>query len=156
MTMQRDRETNREDGRDKKDSGFVDHVVSLRRVTKVTKGGKRFSFAAFVGASLASGPCARTGRCFRLSGVHHDRHDPADPSPATSGSSRSDRLQASVAHCICRTARRDSCDNVEHRGATSTSYRPPARRWTAFGLTQRGHSLCRSCLLVQQMNCRRA
>ncbi len=48
MTMQRDRETNREDGRDKKDSGFVDHVVSLRRVTKVTKGGKRFSFAAFV------------------------------------------------------------------------------------------------------------
>jgi small subunit ribosomal protein S5 len=48
MTMQRDRETHREDGRDKKDSGFVDHVVSLRRVTKVTKGGKRFSFAAFV------------------------------------------------------------------------------------------------------------
>lgn len=46
--MQRDKETNREDGRDKKDSGFVDHVVSLRRVTKVTKGGKRFSFAAFV------------------------------------------------------------------------------------------------------------
>jgi len=48
MTMQRDREPNREDGKDKKDSGFVDHVVSLRRVTKVTKGGKRFSFAAFV------------------------------------------------------------------------------------------------------------
>lgn len=49
MTMQRDnRETNREDGRDKKDSAFIDHVVSLRRVTKVTKGGKRFSFAAFV------------------------------------------------------------------------------------------------------------
>ena len=48
MTMQRDRETNREDGKDKKDSGFIDHVVSLRRVTKVTKGGKRFSFAAFV------------------------------------------------------------------------------------------------------------
>lgn len=48
MTMQRDKEVNREDGREKKDSGFVDHVVSLRRVTKVTKGGKRFSFAAFV------------------------------------------------------------------------------------------------------------
>ncbi|HLC07574.1 MAG TPA: 30S ribosomal protein S5 [Candidatus Babeliales bacterium] len=48
MTMQREKETNREDGKDKKDSGFVDHVVSLRRVTKVTKGGKRFSFAAFV------------------------------------------------------------------------------------------------------------
>jgi len=46
--MQRDKEVNREDGREKKDSGFVDHVVSLRRVTKVTKGGKRFSFAAFV------------------------------------------------------------------------------------------------------------
>lgn len=27
---------------------FVDHVVSVRRVTKVTKGGKRFSFSAFV------------------------------------------------------------------------------------------------------------
>lgn len=48
MAMQREKETNREDGRDKKDSGFIDHVVSLRRVTKVTKGGKRFSFAAFV------------------------------------------------------------------------------------------------------------
>lgn len=33
---------------DRKDSAFVDHVVSLRRVTKVTKGGKRFSFVAFV------------------------------------------------------------------------------------------------------------
>jgi len=31
-----------------KDSNFVDHVVSVRRVTKVTKGGKRFSFSAFV------------------------------------------------------------------------------------------------------------
>ncbi len=31
-----------------KDSTFVDHVVSVRRVTKVTKGGKRFSFSAFV------------------------------------------------------------------------------------------------------------
>ena len=48
MTMQREKDNRREDGRDKKDSGFVDHVVSLRRVTKVTKGGKRFSFAAFV------------------------------------------------------------------------------------------------------------
>lgn len=27
---------------------FVDHVVNVRRVTKVTKGGKRFSFVAFV------------------------------------------------------------------------------------------------------------
>ena len=27
---------------------FVDNVVSVRRVTKVTKGGKRFSFSAFV------------------------------------------------------------------------------------------------------------
>jgi small subunit ribosomal protein S5 len=42
------KEMNRqEDSREKKDT-FVDHVVSLRRVTKVTKGGKRFSFAAFV------------------------------------------------------------------------------------------------------------
>lgn len=31
-----------------KESTFVDHVVSVRRVTKVTKGGKRFSFSAFV------------------------------------------------------------------------------------------------------------
>lgn len=27
---------------------FVDHVVTVNRVTKVTKGGKRFSFSAFV------------------------------------------------------------------------------------------------------------
>ena len=31
-----------------KENTFVDHIVSVRRVTKVTKGGKRFSFAAFV------------------------------------------------------------------------------------------------------------
>ena len=31
-----------------RDTTFVDHVVSVRRVTKVTKGGKRFSFSAFV------------------------------------------------------------------------------------------------------------
>jgi len=31
----------------KKDN-FVDHVISVRRVTKVTKGGKRFSFSALV------------------------------------------------------------------------------------------------------------
>ncbi|MDP3889420.1 MAG: 30S ribosomal protein S5 [bacterium] len=31
-----------------KESAFVDHVVNVRRVTKVTKGGKRFSFSAFV------------------------------------------------------------------------------------------------------------
>lgn len=48
MTTQREKEFNRDDNKEKKDSGFVDHVVSLRRVTKVTKGGKRFSFAAFV------------------------------------------------------------------------------------------------------------
>ncbi len=30
------------------ESTFVDHIVSVRRVTKVTKGGKRFSFSAFV------------------------------------------------------------------------------------------------------------
>lgn len=48
MTTQREKEVTRDDNREKKDSGFVDHVVSLRRVTKVTKGGKRFSFAAFV------------------------------------------------------------------------------------------------------------
>lgn len=29
-------------------SGFVDFVVNVRRVTKVTKGGKRFSFSALV------------------------------------------------------------------------------------------------------------
>ena len=27
---------------------FADHVISVRRVTKVTKGGKRFAFSAFV------------------------------------------------------------------------------------------------------------
>ena len=31
-----------------KDTNFIDHVVNVRRVTKVTKGGKRFSFSAFV------------------------------------------------------------------------------------------------------------
>lgn len=30
------------------ESGFVDTVVSVNRVTKVTKGGKRFTFSAFV------------------------------------------------------------------------------------------------------------
>ena len=34
--------------REQKESKYVDHVVSVRRVTKVTKGGKRFSFSAFV------------------------------------------------------------------------------------------------------------
>ncbi len=33
---------------DRADSSFVDTVISVRRVTKVTKGGKRFSFSAFV------------------------------------------------------------------------------------------------------------
>lgn len=31
-----------------KEKEFIDAVVSVRRVTKVTKGGKRFSFSAFV------------------------------------------------------------------------------------------------------------
>ncbi len=31
-----------------KDNSFVDHVVNVRRVTKVTKGGKRFAFSALV------------------------------------------------------------------------------------------------------------
>lgn len=34
--------------KENKENNFVDHVVSVRRVTKVTKGGKRFSFSAFV------------------------------------------------------------------------------------------------------------
>jgi small subunit ribosomal protein S5 len=33
---------------EKKVSNFVDYVVNVNRVTKVTKGGKRFSFAALV------------------------------------------------------------------------------------------------------------
>src|ERR1700731_1813103 len=31
-----------------KDNSIVDHVVNVRRVTKVTKGGKRFAFSALV------------------------------------------------------------------------------------------------------------
>ncbi len=31
-----------------KETSIVDHVVNVRRVTKVTKGGKRFSFSALV------------------------------------------------------------------------------------------------------------
>jgi small subunit ribosomal protein S5 len=31
-----------------KDSSFIEHVLQVRRVTKVTKGGKRFSFSALV------------------------------------------------------------------------------------------------------------
>jgi len=33
---------------EKKEKNFVDTVVNVRRVTKVTKGGKQFSFSAFV------------------------------------------------------------------------------------------------------------
>lgn len=32
----------------KKEQEFVEHVVNVNRVTKVTKGGKRFAFSAFV------------------------------------------------------------------------------------------------------------
>jgi|SRR5690606_6573601 len=46
--MATNKDMNREESKEKKDSAFIDHVVSLRRVTKVTKGGKRFSFVAFV------------------------------------------------------------------------------------------------------------
>ena len=46
--MATNKEMNKEENKDKKEQAFVDHVVGLRRVTKVTKGGKRFSFAAFV------------------------------------------------------------------------------------------------------------
>ena len=38
-----------------KDSAFVDDVVEVRRVAKVTKGGKRFSFSAFVVSGDRSG-----------------------------------------------------------------------------------------------------
>lgn len=31
-----------------KETNVVDHVVNVRRVTKVTKGGKRFAFSALV------------------------------------------------------------------------------------------------------------
>ncbi|HSC25206.1 MAG TPA: 30S ribosomal protein S5 [Candidatus Babeliales bacterium] len=48
MAINKEKESHREDNKEKRDSAFIDHVVSLRRVTKVTKGGKRFSFAAFV------------------------------------------------------------------------------------------------------------
>lgn len=34
--------------KERNEKTFVDHVISVRRVTKVTKGGKRFSFSAFV------------------------------------------------------------------------------------------------------------
>ncbi len=34
--------------RKEKEKTFIDSVVNVRRVTKVTKGGKRFSFSAFV------------------------------------------------------------------------------------------------------------
>jgi small subunit ribosomal protein S5 len=42
MAIEREKETK------DKESSFVDHVADVRRVTKVTKGGKRFSFSAFV------------------------------------------------------------------------------------------------------------
>lgn len=44
MTPQKQHNTNQ--AREK--SSNVDHVVSVNRVTKVTKGGKRFSFSAFI------------------------------------------------------------------------------------------------------------
>ncbi len=36
------------DRKETKEKEFIDHVINVRRVTKVTKGGKRFSFSAFV------------------------------------------------------------------------------------------------------------
>jgi small subunit ribosomal protein S5 len=39
---------NKEQNIQGKEKTFVDHVVLLNRVTKVTKGGKRFSFSAFI------------------------------------------------------------------------------------------------------------
>ncbi len=41
-----ERNTHKEDFQ--KESTMVDHVICVRRVTKVTKGGKRFSFSALV------------------------------------------------------------------------------------------------------------
>lgn len=41
---------------------FVDFVVSVNRVTKVTKGGKRFSFSAFVVSGKSEGSGSREGR----------------------------------------------------------------------------------------------
>jgi small subunit ribosomal protein S5 len=41
-------EKDQKDREQKGQQEFVDEVVSVRRVTKVTKGGKRFSFVAFV------------------------------------------------------------------------------------------------------------
>jgi small subunit ribosomal protein S5 len=46
--MARERERDKDKEKEGKGTPFVDHVVSVRRVTKVTKGGKRFSFSAFV------------------------------------------------------------------------------------------------------------
>ncbi len=39
---------NKAPAKEKKETALIDHVINIRRVTKVTKGGKRFSFAAFV------------------------------------------------------------------------------------------------------------
>jgi len=36
------------DGSEKKDSGYIEKVISIRRVTKVTKGGKNMNFTALV------------------------------------------------------------------------------------------------------------
>ncbi|MGB8367245.1 MAG: 30S ribosomal protein S5 [Candidatus Babeliales bacterium] len=38
-----------------KENDFVDHVISVKRVTKVTKGGKRFSFTACVASGNKKG-----------------------------------------------------------------------------------------------------
>lgn len=49
MTRQKGAEGSRKDAsRREKDNQFIDFVVKVRRVTKVTKGGKRFSFSAMV------------------------------------------------------------------------------------------------------------
>jgi small subunit ribosomal protein S5 len=53
MAVEREKDTKEKEF--SKESSFVDHVVDVRRVTKVTKGGKRFSFAAFVVSGDQSG-----------------------------------------------------------------------------------------------------
>src|SRR4051812_15622163 len=51
MTKQKDlhkEEKNRDQLINGKEKNFIDFVINVRRVVKVTKGGKRFAFSAFV------------------------------------------------------------------------------------------------------------